>query len=293
MKILLIGTVQFSMTMLEQLVEMNLEIVGVCTSKSSDINADYVDLEPLCKARNIPCIQVQDINATDTIDWMISLNPDIIFCFGWSQLLKEDLLQIAPLGVIGYHPTEMPKNRGRHPIIWSLALGLKETGSTFFRMDSGADTGEIISQIKIKINTDDNAHSLYEKISQVAKTQLKELVPKLEKGSLEGRRQENLESNTWRKRTHADGLIDWRLSADSINNLVRALSHPYKGAHFMYKAREIKLWESSIGPEAPMNIEPGKILEILDSELVVKCGVGSLRLIRIEPTQRFAKGDYL
>ena len=60
------------------------------------------------------------------------MRPDIIFCFGWSRLIKEELLKIPKKGVVGYHPAMLPKNRGRHPLIWALALGIKTTGSTFF-----------------------------------------------------------------------------------------------------------------------------------------------------------------
>ena len=60
------------------------------------------------------------------------------------------ILDLAPLGIIGFHPAALPRNRGRHPIVWALVLGLEETASTFFFMDKGADTGDILSQEKIK-----------------------------------------------------------------------------------------------------------------------------------------------
>ena len=83
--------------------------------------------------------------------WIQDLNPDLIFCLGWSSLLKRSTLDIPKFGVIGYHPSLLPKNKGRHPIIWALALGLKETGSTFFLMNEGVDTGKIINQKRLKL----------------------------------------------------------------------------------------------------------------------------------------------
>lgn len=65
------------------------------------------------------------------MNFISSLNPDIIYCFGWSKLLSPEIFCLAPKGVIGFHPTKLPHNRGRHPIIWSLVLGLEETASTF------------------------------------------------------------------------------------------------------------------------------------------------------------------
>ena len=60
------------------------------------------------------------------------MHPDLIICVGWSQILKSEILNIPKLGVIGFHPSKLPENRGKHPIIWSLVLGKKETASTFF-----------------------------------------------------------------------------------------------------------------------------------------------------------------
>ena len=160
MKILFIGTVEFSYKALKKLIELNAEIVGVCTKKKSDFNSDFVDLTSLCKNAIIPFKYIDDINSNENIDWIRSLSPDIIFCFGWSNLIKKDLLSLPKMGVVGYHPALLPKNRGRHPLIWALALGLNVSGSTFFFMTEGADDGDILSQEKVKILYEDDAKSL-------------------------------------------------------------------------------------------------------------------------------------
>ena len=105
----------------------------------------------MSRKNNIPVRYTPNINSEEVIGWISNLAPDVIFCFGWSGLLKKELLQIPPMGVIGYHPTALPKNRGRHPITWALNLGLKETASTFFFMDDGIDSGDILSQKKVLI----------------------------------------------------------------------------------------------------------------------------------------------
>ena len=132
--------------------------VGVCTLKKSPFNADHVDLSPLCRKHRIPVTYTPDINSDESIIWIKKLVPDIIFCFGWSRLLKSNVLNVAPKGVVGYHPATLPANRGRHPLIWALVLGLKQTGSTFFFMDEGSDSGDILSQLQIKITETDDAY---------------------------------------------------------------------------------------------------------------------------------------
>ena len=183
MKIFFIGTVGFSKCALAKLIDMKSQIVGVVTKADSPFNADFADLTPLCKKTNIPYMFVDNINDKEVNDWIKSLQPDVIFCFGWSELLKRELLHLALMGVVGFHPAALPKNRGRHPIIWALVLGLEETASTFFFMDEGADNGDILSQKFIKIDYQDDAQSLYSKIISIASGQIEEFVPMLKNGT--------------------------------------------------------------------------------------------------------------
>jgi methionyl-tRNA formyltransferase len=293
MRIVFIGSVEFSADMLRQLLDMSVKIVGVCTKEESVFNSDHTDLRSICELNEIPWIYSDNINSCNTSSWIRTLNPDVIFCMGWSEIIKDELLGIPPLGVIGFHPTALPKNRGRHPLIWSLVLGLNETASTFFFMDSGADSGDIISQVEIQIEHEDNANDLYRKVTEVAKKQILEIVPKLALGTIERRSQDNALANVWRKRGITDGLIDWRMSAESIYNLVRGLSKPYVGAHLIFKGIEIKVWGATILTDAPDNIEPGKVLFITEAGPVVKCGSGALCLTQTEPGFKPTEGDYL
>ena len=79
---------------------------------------------------------------------------------------------------MGYHPASLPENRGRHPIIWALALGLKKSASTFFFMEEGADDGDILSQKEFEILYEDDAKSLYEKVTDMALNQIEDFLPK-------------------------------------------------------------------------------------------------------------------
>lgn len=292
MRVIFIGSVTFSLNMLEHLINTNTEIVGVCTKSSSGFNSDYVDLGEYCRLHDIPFLYTDNINSEEVLDWMLSLSPDVIFCLGWSQIIKEKILAIAPKGVIGYHPSALPRNRGRHPIIWALVLGLSETASTFFQMDQSVDGGPIISQIRIPIERDDDALSLYNKLIVVAKCQLGEIVSKLESGTIFLSPQKG-EANTWRKRNYADGEIDWRMSADNIHNLVRGLSHPYSGAHFVYHGEEVKVWKTQISHEDPENVEPGRVLSKPKGGVIIKCGTGSIQLMDISPQCELIEGEYL
>lgn len=292
MKVIFIGAVEFSYRMLKVLLASNLDIVGVITCPHSKFNSDYVDLTPICNESHISMHSTHDINSARTFDWVCQKQPDIICCFGWSFLIRKELLCIPRIGAVGYHPALLPANRGRHPLIWALALGLKETGSTFFMMDEGADTGDIISQSRIAIELHDDAQTLYDKVSYCAERQLHELIPKLMKGTFERVIQDSTIGNSWRKRSKRDGAIDWKMSCRAISNLVRALTHPYVGAHFQRGKDEVKVWKIDI-ESADRNIEPGKVLKGGKEGALIKCSDGAICLRKIELKTSLQTGEYL
>tara|TARA_Y100000590_G_scaffold283539_1_gene319002 strand:- start:35097 stop:35978 length:882 start_codon:yes stop_codon:yes gene_type:complete len=293
MKILFIGTVKFSEIAFQKLIELNAQVVGVCTKEKSEFNSDFAELKPLCEKNKVPYKYVDNINSKDNYNWIKSLNPDIIFCFGWSNLLKKNILTLAPMGVLGFHPSELPKNRGRHPLIWALALGLKKSASTFFFMDEGIDSGEILSQKNFDISSNDDAQSLYDKMVNNALLQIEEFLPQLEKKNYQTIKQNDEASNIWRKRVKTDGQIDFRMESQAIYNLVRALSKPYVGAHINYKEKEITVWKVEIVENKQNNIESGKVLDINEDKILVKTYDGAIRITHHEFEKIPNIGEYL
>jgi len=295
MRVVFIGSVEFSFHMLRTLLEQAADIVGVVTSEDRGVNSDYSNLEPLCKSYALPLLVLSDINSSESIDWIRARSPDVIYCFGWSKLIKSELLHLTSKGVIGYHPAGLPKNRGRHPLIWALVLGLTETASTFFLMDEGADSGDILAQIPVEIKDDDDAGSLYARLIGVAKIQLIHLHKQLKNGTCKCSQQDHSKANVWRKRNMKDGEIDWRMTAESIYNLVRGLSHPYVGAHLIYGGQEYRVWRiRRVNCDDSENVEPGKVVSISESGVpTVKCGRGCVELLEVEPALSIDKGIYL
>lgn len=293
LRIVFIGTVKLSANLLEELLSLQKNVVGICTKSQSAYNSDYQDLGAIASEHKIPCLYTTDINSIESINWIKNLEPDLIFCIGWSQIIHRELLSVSRIGVIGFHPSELPRNRGRHPIVWSIVLGLQRTASTFFFIDEGVDSGDIVSQREIEIDESDDSQGLYEKISSVAAVQIKEIVLQLETSTLQRIKQNSEHSNTWRKRSENDGLIDWRMSAKSIHNLVRGLSAPYVGAHFINKGQVVKVWKSVESLEGEKNIEPGKVIRRTDCGPIIKCGEGSIMLLKTEPELWEPEGEYL
>lgn len=295
MNAIFIGCIDFSKTLLKILIESEgMVIKGIVTKKKSSLNSDFLDLSEIGNKYNIPIFYYEGKKSDDNLVlWVKKISPQINFCFGWSHLLPTELIQIPPLGTIGYHPAELPMNRGRHPVIWALALGLKQTASTFFMIDESADSGDIVSQELVAINDTDDAKTLYEKLESVAADQIKKIAAELRKNKLPRTPQKHGLANSWRKRNERDGIIDWRMSTDAIYNLIRALSKPYPGASFIHNEKKILVWKSQKIENRKKNIEPGTILNSNDQSFVVKTYDGSLQITSFEGDFKPIVGDYL
>lgn len=296
MRIVLIGCVESSEMILEQLVNQDLDVVGVITKQTSSFHADFKDLSVVCVKYGIPYRYAKNLDTDEEAKkFLKELRPDYLYCIGWSQILHNEVLAIPVKGTIGFHPAELPNNRGRHPIVWALALGLKRTASTFLLIDSGVDTGAILSQEFIKIEYEDNAQILYKKIMDKAKEQIVTLSKRLMKEQIDFKALVAQEQgNEWRKRGKEDGKIDWRMGSYQIYNLVRALTKPYVGAHFIYKEEEYKVWKvREYITDKYENIEPGKVLKVFsENHFWVKAGSNVIEVLECEK-HLFMEGEYL
>ena len=297
LRIVLIGCVASSEVALRTLLTINentAKLVGVITRRSSTFNSDFVDISQSATEHGVPVLYVEDaVQDSDQTAWLNKLKPDLIFTIGWSRLLREEILRTPTKGAIGYHPAALPANRGRHPLVWALALGLTQTASSFFLMGAGADDGPIVSQQPVEISQADTAQTLYQKMLSVIPLQLVEIIDGYSRGNLLLQPQDEGLANYWRKRGEDDGRIDWRMSASSIFNLVRALSSPYPGAHFIFNGMKRKLWSCTVEQDVGFNIEPGKVLRAEGREFVVKAGKDAIRLVTHDLQNLPKIGEYL
>ncbi len=294
MRIVYIGIVDFSRHCLREVLKNRGDVVGIVTSKNSSFNSDYCDLTQIARRHNIPIHYCMNVNDRGSVKWIKDRKPDILFCWGWSQLIKAELLSLPPMGVVGVHPALLPQNRGRHPLIWALALGLKKSGLTFFFMDKGADSGPVLSQKRFEITGRDTAGTLYGKIKKLAARQIAEFLPQLVSRNYKTVAQDPEKANYWRKRSVADGLIDWRMDAAAVLNLIRALAKPYPGAQFKYNDKVITVWEAHrYGKKVPSNAEPGKVIFVSGGKPAIKCYDSAIAIDRYDPCVNFVKGEYI
>ena len=112
-------------------------------------------------ASGITARAVTSMRNHDDQQWLRAYEPEVVFCLGSSEILGNDVLDMAPGRVIGFHQAALPRHRGRHPLIWTLALGLPEASSTCSVMDSGTDSGDIVNQQSVPVVYWDFASDVY------------------------------------------------------------------------------------------------------------------------------------
>jgi methionyl-tRNA formyltransferase len=290
-----IGSVKYSAFCLEALLRMGIDIVDIlCPAREvSEFNSDYYDLGRLAKKFNRKVTYFKNIR--DVKGLIEKDRPDIIFVLGFSQIIPKDILKIPVIGCIGSHPAELPRNRGRHPIIWAIANGMKKSAITLFWIDEGVDAGDIWAQKRFRIDDSDDAKAVYEKVERLSVGLLRKNIPYLEKGKMRRIRQEAGKATYWRKRTRKDGEIDWRMSSKRIHDLVRALTRPYPGAGCAHKGKEVKIWKTRIigKGEKFRDAEPGKVLTKNGRRLSVKTGDGVIEILEHSFGSVPKSGSYL
>lgn len=218
--------------------------------------------------------------ATDQLTKIKALNPDLIVVTGWSELLPNDLLEIPRLGVIGFHPSKLPFDRGRSVLAWQLEEGYTEGALTMFYYNHIPDGGDIIAQDVFEIAENDYLIDVMNKITKSTDNLLRAYFPLIRMGINPRKAQSINDGNFRRLRTDKDSIIDWNKNAKEIYNKVRAISHPYPGAIAKIDNESCRVFESEvIDFNFGGHLEPGtKVAELFDSSLVMKCKDGFIRL---------------
>jgi methionyl-tRNA formyltransferase len=277
MKIIFISGVLFGSKILSKILDSGYDVSAIFSYSNEKklVYSDYFDFNNLAKKYGIKNFKVNQINDQKNIVEIQSLKPDLIFVMGWSQLLDNKIINIPRIGVIGSHPTELPKYRGRAPIPWTILKDLKKSALTFFWMDEGVDNGDILDQKFFKIFEYDDSESLYKKIIKIGEQMILDNLSLLEQNIIAKHKQDETKFiEYWPKRTSNDGKINWNDSTKNILKLIRASTYPYPGAFTFYKNTKFIIWKAK--QHDLKDTIPGQILKINSNAIVVSTGNGSI-----------------
>ena len=203
MKIAFIGGIKFSHDLLSTILKNNfdVEVVFSYDVSKKTLHSDYASFDCIAEEHSILLKKITNINDPENIEILQKIKPDIILVLGWSQILKSEILRIPKIAVIGSHPTELPKYRGRAPIPWSIIKGLKQSALTLFYIDEGIDHGDILDQVKFSIDDSDDANTIYKKITKIGQDMILKNLALLERNAANRIKQDESEFiENWKKR---------------------------------------------------------------------------------------------
>jgi methionyl-tRNA formyltransferase len=250
----------------------------------------HVDFSTISAEFGVRLEYIRHINDERARALIESLQLDVAFVIGWSQLVAPEVLRLPRLGMIGAHASLLPQDRGRAPINWALIKGRTHTGNSLMWLAPGADTGDLIDQMEIPITPYDTCATLYQRVADTNRTMLLRVLPRLLAGERPGRPQGPAVGPPLPGRKPSDGAIDWSRDRVEIYDFVRALTRPYPGAFAWLDDQQYRVWRCAL---LPANISadswrPGAILGPVISPVAdacgqaVACGRGSVVLLEVE-----------
>jgi methionyl-tRNA formyltransferase len=278
MKIVVIGGVTSTNLLIEKLFQykfFNVHVLGYAPEDISRVSG-WVDLSTSAKQAQYSFTPFTSVS--DCRQLIEGLAPDLIFAVGLSQLIPVDILAIPKFGSIGFHPTALPRGRGRAPIAW-LILESQAGAANFFFIRNGVDDGPVLESVDFSVTEEDDASSIEKKLLNAESLALDALLPRIARNDFSALEQDHSQASWYGRRTPDDGLINWQLSARRVLQLIRSSTTPHPGAFTYERDSTITIWRAAIEFRAEKGVVGRIIIVDADNTFVVQCGEGLLRVL--------------
>ena len=283
MRIVFMGTPDFSVPALKALVEAGHQVTAVVTQpdkpkgRGKDVQMTPVKIQAL--EYGIPVYQPVKVKTPEFVEVLKKEAPDAIVVIAFGQILSKEILDLPKYGCVNIHASLLPKYRGAAPIQWAVIDGEKETGVTTMMMDVGLDTGDILETKVIPLDPKETSGSLFEKLSKAGGPLILSTLEKLEKGTITRTPQGESGTSYAKMLTKTLGDINWTMSATAIERLIRGLN-PWPSAYTQWEGKPMKIWEAEVEDvvETIDTHEPGTITEVTKHGFKVQTGEGRLAI---------------
>jgi len=301
LRIVFMGSPQFAVPSLEQLVINKFDIVAVYTQPDRPAGRGRgLAVSPVKAAAlkwGIPVIQPETVNSAEALAEIAALKPDVIVVCAYGQLLPQVLLDIPPRQCLNVHFSLLPRHRGASPVAAAILAGDDFTGVSVQQVRHKLDTGPVLAAASIPIMPADNTGSLTEKLAIVGAHLLQEALTGWLRGEIKPLPQDESRANYVGRVKKEDGEIDWHLSAEEIWRRVRAYN-PWPGAYTYWKGKQLKINGAAvlIGGDSK---EAGRVIALQEQGSVgVNTGDGILVLLNMQyagkkamPAAEFIRGQ--
>lgn len=311
MRIVFMGTPDFSVPALKALVEAGHQVIAVVTQpdkpkgRGKEVQMTPVKIQAM--EYGIPVYQPAKVREASFVEVLKGLEADVYVVIAFGQILPKAVLELPKYGCINIHASLLPKYRGAAPIQWCVIDGERETGITTMMMDVGLDTGDMLEKAVIPIEEKETGGSLHDKLSMAGGDLILSTLKKLEEGTLVRTPQTDEGTCYAKMLTKSLGDIDWNQDAVSIERLIRGLN-PWPSAYTMWNGKTIKIWAADViagreaadflsesGVPAETGTAPGTVVCSDKRRLVVCTGGGllSIRELQMEGKKRMDTPAFL
>ena len=283
LKIIFMGTPDFSVPVLEGLIE-NYKVRAVVTQpdrmvgRSGELKSPPI--KELALKHNILVLQPERIK--DSISEILELDADLIVTCAYGQILPREILNAPRLGCVNVHASLLPKLRGGAPIHRAIINGYRKTGITIMYMSLGLDEGDIISQKEIEISDNYTASTLHDKLSLMGKELLLETLPSIINGTNTRTPQDNSMATYGLTIKREDERIDFSKTKREIYNQVRGLNS-WPGAYCLFEGKVLKVWSCYQTDEIYPTLFDGQITKIYNDGFGIKVNNGEIVFTEIQP----------
>jgi len=294
--ILFMGTPEFAVKSLECLVNNNHNLIGVITALDKERGRGrkikFSPVKDYALKKEIPLFQPKNLKDQNFIDKIKNLNADLFVVVAFRMLPKE-IIDLPKLGCINLHASLLPEYRGAAPINWVIINGEKETGVTTFYINSKIDEGDIIDSKTIKIENDENAGSLHDKLMTTGSQLVLKSVENIFNGNLKKKKQKISKSDKLAPKISKDiCIINLDESADNIVRLVNGLS-PYPGARIIFKNKNYKILKAM---KSNTYYNNRKQMFEIDNNIILNNNLGEsidVLMIQVEGKKVMSSSDFI
>lgn len=302
MKVVFMGTPDFSVGTLKAIVEAGHEVAAVVTQpdkpKGRGGAMSFSDVKQAAIELGLLVLQPKRARDEEFVNELRKINPDVIVVVAFGQILSKEILDMPKYGCVNVHASLLPKYRGASPIQWAVIDGCEYSGVTTMMMNEGIDTGDILLVEKVKLDSKETGGSLFDKLSGVGADLLVKTLDELEKGTVKPVKQNETEATHVKMLDKSFGNIDFSMEAARIERLIRGLN-PWPSAFTHFNGKLLKIWDADVCDdvvfESCESVVNGMITHVNNNSFIVKCGDNSLKIneLQLEGKKRMKTQDFL
>ena len=285
MRVIFMGTPDFSVETFNALIDTKHEIVCVVTQpdrmKGRGKTVQFPPVKEAAIEHGITVYQPEKVRSPEFMEILRGIEADIIVVVAFGQILTKEILEMFPYGCVNVHASLLPAYRGAAPYQWAILNGEKITGVTTQQMNEGIDTGDIIEKVEMEIAPDETAGSLYDKLSRAGAKLCVSTLAALEAGTATFTPQKDEESSYAKMLEKDMGNIDWTKSAEEIERFIRGLN-PWPSAYTKLNGKILKIWKAKVLEEDAGSKAAGEFTSYDKKNWVIQTGKGCLALLEVQ-----------